>query len=259
MVAEIIINDKQRLAVAKIARAAKVTWQDNVLLIGSYLVLIAAISWMYVAQLAFPALTSLGELSRGSPWGIVTSIFIHGSVPHVEGNAIALFWMMVSLVVLSEVNADIFRRARRSFLFWGPFVSAAAAGLLFYLVAPNATSFGASGVVYASLGVAVALALAGLVPELTSLVKHQGVDKTGVTKLEINIVFSFPYIALVYLSPSGFLGVGTGANVFIHGAGFMIGLLSGYVYFFVARHRNATLVDLSQGIQGHPPTFTSTV
>lgn len=205
-------------------------------MIQLYLGLIAIVTLAYLAQLMSPGVTQLGELTRTNFWGVVTSIFIHGSPSHLETNVESLFWLALSLVILAEANRGLFLDSSRTFLFWLPFLSAVLSSFAFYLLVPRATSFGASGVVYAALGVVVALAFAGLVPELTAVVKRQHPDRAGRTKLEINLLLSVPFAFAAWAAPSGFLGVGTGANVFVHGLAFTIGLLSGYVYFTIKRH-----------------------
>jgi membrane associated rhomboid family serine protease len=222
----------------KLKAEALQSWNDNSSLIIAYLALVGAIMWTYVGEQLLPGLVQFGELDRTNFWGIFTSIFIHGSPSHLEGNAETLVWMLIIFVMLTEVNPDLFLKGSRSFLFWAPMISAIVANLVFYLLAPRATSFGASGVVYAALGVAIALALAGLVPELSAVVKCQSLTSGQKTQLEFNLLLSVPFIALVWISPSGFLGVDMGVNAFVHDLGFMGGLFSGYVYFTIQRHRS---------------------
>ena len=226
-------RERQLLLMRASVRGA---WRANSSLILLYSGLVAAVTLSYLAQLLVPGFTQSGELTRTNFWGVVSSIFIHGSPSHLEANVESLFWLTLSVVVLAEVNRDLFAASSRTFLFWTPFLAAIVSNMAFYILAPQATSFGASGVVYAALGLAVALAFAGLVPELTAVVKRQPLSKAGRFKLEINLLLSVPFAGLAWASPGGFLGVGTGANVFVHGLSFTICLLLGYVYFTLKRH-----------------------
>jgi len=98
-----------------------------------------------------PALIRAGALSReavlgGEWWRLVTTIFLHGSVEHLLGNALALY-------VLGMVCEHAFGRAQFAFLF---LMSGIAGSVLSMTLSPG-PSVGASGAIFGLQGAAVVL------------------------------------------------------------------------------------------------------
>jgi rhomboid protease GluP len=99
------------------------------------------------------ALLLAGALSRdavlvGEWWRVVTAIFLHGSVNHLIGNAVALF-------VLGMVCEHAFGRVQFLYLF----VVSGIAGSLVSMLTSAGPSVGASGAIFGLQGAAIVLFL----------------------------------------------------------------------------------------------------
>jgi rhomboid protease GluP len=97
------------------------------------------------------ALLLIGALSRdavlaGEWWRVVTAIFLHGSVNHLVGNAVALF-------VLGMVCEHAFGRVQ----FVSLFVWSGIAGSLVSMLTSPGPSVGASGAIFGLQGAAIVL------------------------------------------------------------------------------------------------------
>lgn len=117
----------------------------------SVLILIAANALLFVAKLAREdmafslGLQPLGWL--GSPWTIITSMFIHADIWHIATNMVTLYFFGTFL--------SAFVGEARFLLIY--FLGGIAGGLVFILLAPpNSIAIGASGAVFA-VGGAVAV------------------------------------------------------------------------------------------------------
>ena len=121
------------------------------------LALVIVLTVILLAEVALEILDSpealllVGALSRdavlaGEWWRLVTAIFLHGSVDHLIGNAVALF-------VLGMVCEHAFGRAQFAFLF---VVTGIAGSLVSVLTSPG-PSVGASGAIFGLQGAAIVL------------------------------------------------------------------------------------------------------
>jgi rhomboid protease GluP len=98
-----------------------------------------------------PALIRAGALVReavlgGEWWRLVTMIFLHGSVEHLLGNALALY-------VLGMVSEHAFGRVQFAFLF----LMSGIAGSVLSMMLSLGPSVGASGAIFGLQGAAVVL------------------------------------------------------------------------------------------------------
>lgn len=121
------------------------------------LAIIAALVAIFALEIGLEILDSpealllAGALSReavmtGEWWRLVTAIFLHGGLPHIVGNAIAL-------LVLGMVCEHAFGRAQLVFLF---LITGVAGSVLSMLTSPG-PSVGASGAIFGLQGAAVVL------------------------------------------------------------------------------------------------------
>ena len=88
-----------------------------------------------------------------TPWGIITSIFVHRDLNHFMSNMISLL-LYTALFIFTNMNLSEHEKKRRSVFFLRVvFLSATLANVGWIIVAPNIFSAGSSGAVYASLGI----------------------------------------------------------------------------------------------------------
>jgi len=121
------------------------------------LALVGAIAAIFAVELALEILDSqealllAGALSRdavlaGEWWRVVTAIFLHGSVQHLVGNAVALY-------VLGMVCEHAFGRVQFATLF----LATGIAGSLVSMLTSQGPSVGASGAIFGLQGAAIVL------------------------------------------------------------------------------------------------------
>lgn len=182
-------------------------------------------------------------LSPSTPWGILTSAFTHAELGHLvsnlEGFALSV---LLFIPVVSVHSPDIRRRWSRAFL-WLVFLSGIGANLIEYpttLVGPGSSSWGASGIVYGSLGVVLAGALLSLPGHLKTMTKRRSKKKRKLrfnrkSWRELRAIFVLSllmaFLIAILTNTGRFLNVGPGIDVFAHGVGFLIGLWGGMAMF----------------------------
>jgi membrane associated rhomboid family serine protease len=170
--------------------------------------------------------------SWSKPWGLVTAIFVHANFDHYIANMTGLLIFLPFLVAANWSLEHALGRRRVSVSAWVPFASAVLANLLVFVIQPGSSPFGASGVVYAIIGVTVGLSLANLLHYAMILIQRAKADReTRVLSFENAVVFGTLFI-LVLSSPAGFAGVGTGVNAAGHILAFLAGLFASAAYGF---------------------------
>jgi len=170
--------------------------------------LIAAFVFVYIVQQSNPAI-ALGALPNDNPswWQYVTYAFLHGSIPHIFFNALAMLWI-----------GRIVEQLYGKLVLVGTFLATAVVGALFWEGATlvgivqrgNIPTVGASG------------GIMGLVGLLIMLGRFQG---RGVP---VGIAYGIRRYALtVILLTVGFGFVFAGVNNYIHAGGFLAGAALG--------------------------------
>lgn len=204
---------------------------------------------IYILLLIWPNLLNYLWLSRDHPWGILTSIFTHVELGHLIGN-ILVFFIGLFLFTLVSQSENIKLRNRWS---WGlvmvSFLAGIGANILEYVIGltrPIGQSWGASGVVYAVLGVITAKSLLSAptgLHNLANMVSNRGHKKHRPISLEqkrkmgeiqsniTSIFFVIAIIGLIIISPAGFLSVAPHVDVLAHGIGFFMGFLGFWLLF----------------------------
>ncbi len=171
----------------------------------------------YILQFIFPWFTGLFLLSAPNllsrPWGLVTSMFLHGSITHLFFNMLALFFFGPLLER---------RIGSKSFLlvFFG---SGILAGLAQVMVFPNSAVLGASGAIFGVLGT-----LTVLMPDLVIFLYFVPL-KMGYATALFAILDLFPVLT----------GTPDGIAHVAHLAGLAIGLAAGFWYRQKSKVRNA--------------------
>lgn len=186
-------------------------------------------SLVFLAVSYAPDLTHTLYLSTDTPWGIVTSIFLHGNLTHLSNNILA-FWVWTGCVIFlgSLLSMEEIKRRLKSFI---PIVFGAAivANVIWVIVSkPGFNSQGASGLVFAVLGTAIGF-LFLILGNVTSRLKDSQITKRRKVGASVLIILSLlPFLVLIGFYPNLFLGVAPGVNAFVHGTAFLIGFLSTY-------------------------------
>jgi membrane associated rhomboid family serine protease len=164
-----------------------------------------------------PRFTDLFTLSMGTlfsrPWGLVTSMFLHGGLTHLFFNMLALFFFGPLLER---------RIGTKSFLavYFG---SGILAGLVQITVFPASAVLGASGAIFGVLG-----ALTVLMPDLVIFLYF----------VPLKMVYATILFAILDLFPM-LTGTPDGIAHAAHLAGLAIGLAAGFWYRQKSKVRNA--------------------
>ncbi len=201
------------------------------------LVLIAS-SLLFVLTSFDPSLYDLLSASRKTPWGVVTSIFVHYNLLHITGNIVLLF---AFLLLFTELHKNVLssQKHKGSFFFaWNIFLSGILANILFILISSGSAA-GASGVVFASEGVTMGFALQlAFPPKLNwdAIRKHFLDKETRRASVGGLAIFSILFVFLLAF-PKDFLAAAPGVNVFVHFAGFYISFASVVIYWVAGRLR----------------------
>ena len=206
---------------------------------------------IYLLITLYPPLLEMLWLSTSTPWGIITSAFTHAELGHLVNN-LQGFTVAVILFVpeVSVYMTDIRRRYSAVFLRM-VFISGILVNLLEYpllLTRPGFSSWGASGIVYGSLGVLLAACMRSLPAHLRTMPRKKRGRKPGFrfdrgfwkgfrSLLAVSLLLAF--LVMIFTDTAGFLSVAPGVDVFAHGFGFLISLGGAMVLF---RYKNLRML-----------------
>lgn len=183
-------------------------------------------------------LSNLGQLraSLSTPWGVVTAIFVHGDFGHYLGNVAWLALLVLLFAVLSRMFDGQERRRRASLFAWTVLVAAIVANSVFIWRFPASEgAYGASGAVYAAIGVVVMFASFNAVHSAATLWRERarGEHRRRAAEVTVlNLTAFFLLFLWIVIFPEGFLGVGEGSNVLGHGVAFFAALPAPIAYKF---------------------------
>ena len=211
-------------------------WNKTRIVIEFYSTLIIASVLFFVAELSQPYLLHLLSSSRTTPWGVVTSIFVHWPFEHlllnIAGIGVSTFLLIEIVLFNSETNP-----IKVSWFFClCPFVSGVAANILFLAFLPKSTSYGASGVLYAMEGVLIFASLLSIFRTM-SYVKVRTYFFRRRYQLHFLyhiFIFLFYFLQIIFY-PSLFLNVQQGVNVFTHSVSLLLGLFATLLYYNLRR------------------------
>jgi membrane associated rhomboid family serine protease len=237
--------------------------------------------FVYLSLAAF-CLTSIFEsaldflsLSPGQPWGVVTSIFAHDGFAHLVSNLMGFVLWAGMFVLVNSLNPPEVRAGMSRVFLWAVFVAGLATNgvqLLTWWVTgvTDIASVGASGIVYAALGVLLMSALVSLPRNLskfnvglrrlalrpkrerfewlTRLISRGGRRETKWQVFRVLLVGSLtPALVLgilfrLCITPNEFFSAGPGIDIFGHAMGFLLGFAGGASGFLTEfRHFRGTL------------------
>lgn len=192
-------------------------------------VLILSIT-IYVATFRFSWLINILAASPRTPWGIITSLFVHGNERHLVENMIPLFFFLVFLVVTNMFLSE--EEIKRRVLFSLPLIFSIPIMLNFLWIklGPDVGVIGSSGIGYALEGICMGFALINSL-ELRRINKcAQNQRKTLLVFPFINIIFFIGLLFYLVFSPSAFFSVGPRTNILIHYWAFYAGFLTVLLY-----------------------------
>jgi membrane associated rhomboid family serine protease len=176
-----------------------------------------------VTFLIYPHFNNLVAASRGTPWGVVTSVFAHEGVEHFTVNMVGIFVVFFLFAVCNSYLSESEKRRRIIFFILASFLAAVIANLLWVVLEPRGESVGASGLFYASEGIFMMLALCnGL--NLLDRKTFDTRDKYSKLVIKCNLAVSMFLVLEILISSSAFLNVGAGVNAGVHGLAFLLGL-----------------------------------
>lgn len=216
----------------------------------------------FAAVSLWPGLLEDLWLSADRPWGIVTSAFVHRDLGHLVSNLREFMLAAGFFVVVNLHNRVRARRYSSRIFLWLIFLSGFAANGIEFLAwhwagVSGVHSWGASGVVYAGIGVLLASALCNFPVHLRNFVKaHRRRPWRGKRKPKkklgwgllrgtaglLSMALALALLVLLFWNPGAFLSVGPGVDVLAHGLGFLLGFAPSMLLFHPAL-RGAKLVQ----------------
>jgi membrane associated rhomboid family serine protease len=205
-------------------------WIRSRMVVAVYGMFIMSCILVYISETFQPALFSVLSLKGTSPWGIVTSLLVHGSPTHLWVNMQVLVWEIVLMAVLLD-NHQWKERSIVPLFCVTPFASAILADVVQVAILPNMTSFGASGVAYGVMGLVMISAVRGLGEDIDSHGLGACFSKPRFFSSGLDLLLFIPFVFVVVKSPGEFLGVGTGADFLIHGLSFIFSVAMAEAYF----------------------------
>jgi membrane associated rhomboid family serine protease len=170
-----------------------------------------------------------------TPWGVVTSMFAHSGLEHIEGNLFVL-WVWILYIILqnafmkdSFISKDDIKK-RLKFSMKTVFVAVIIANIIWLIMHPYNSILGSSGIVFAFAGVLMGFSFTNLSYIFRSS-KNQSVSiKRKLSSLAWNVFVCLFFAVSIFLYPTTFLAEGPQVNVFIHGISFLIAFYSVFAY-----------------------------
>lgn len=192
----------------------------------AYLLVLTLSIMAYASIAIFPSLSDTLLASSQTPWGVITSIFIHLESQHLIANMVAFLVFLVLFVVINIFLPQEEKMRRERFLLLNIFVSAILSNLMWIILLPNVNATGASGLVYASEGVMLGFALLNSLKlkDIRKCCPEKGKLVLGIRIFNV-IVFLSVFLQIV-LAPIAFLNVSPRVNIFVHGIAFYISFVS---------------------------------
>ena len=252
MESETPIPEKEHFKTRAIARLFLKRISGFKVIIFSYSLVLALSGIIYLAENFSHELVRLLSSSPETPWGIVTSLFVHAGQQHlidnVKGLSIFLFFFVFTNLHLS--GARLKRRVFFSSLLI--FASATLSNAISILLMPHIAAVGASGLVYALVGVTLGFSLSNAAELLkspdaletediegtsgpeTELMKNRFLRTFRYAFLLVNMIFIVFFFVLFLRSPQQFLNVNPGVNSLVHALAFLISLV--VVFFYTSKN-----------------------
>jgi len=186
---------------------------------------------IYVAEIyRFSGLKEVLAASRETPWGIITSLFVHENEAHLLNNMIALFTFLMLLVTSNAFlpKEEAKRRILNSLvvIFLFPVVL----NLSLILFFPEVRMIGSSGIVYALEGRCLGLSLLNALElrKIRNRIKNE--RKMLLASSLSNLTVFAGFLLNLALFPEVFLASGPQTTATFHSLAFFGGFLTVLVY-----------------------------
>jgi membrane associated rhomboid family serine protease len=200
--------------------------------LGYILVLIISGSVYFVSSV-YPSLNTILAASRSTPWGIVTSIFAHSSLSHFGSNMSSLFIFVLMFTFSNSTYSLQNKKKVERFTLFSIFMFAIISNVLWVILTPR-PSVGASGLVYAIMGVVTGFSLFnGL--QILNFPKLKTQETVTIVVISMNLFLSFFLVAQVFQDTQLFLNVGEEVNVIAHGVSYLLGLFAVFPYCLIRK------------------------
>ena len=194
---------------------------DFWVLFNFYLAILSLCAIVFTLNLAYPWLDGFLVASRSTPWGIITSLFVHSDLGHLVMNLIGLFSFILvfSFTNYYRPSDEMFSRVH---FFIIAILAATVLSNVLWIIIANMGSIGASGLVYASEGAVTGFCLVNFW-DIYSGAKDISTGKRGF--ILINLFFFLAICGWMVFYTNSFLSYGRDVNVLIHGSSFVLAFI----------------------------------
>lgn len=186
---------------------------------------------IYVAEIyRFSGLKEVLAASRQTPWGIITSLFVHENEAHLLNNMIALFTFLMLLVTSNAFlsKEEMKRRILNSLIVIFLFPVVLNLSLISFF--PELKMIGSSGIVYALEGRCLGLSLLNALElrKIRNRIKNE--RKVLLASSLSNLTVFVGFLLNLALFPEVFLASGPQTIATFHSLAFFGGFLTVLVY-----------------------------
>lgn len=197
-----------------------------------FAVLFLSIIFHFLGEV-FPDIKQLLAVSSSNVWGIITSFFVHKDASHLTNNMRSMLIFTLAFM-FSNIYYDRKVVERRALYFTVLTVLAAIfSNFLWIIVRPNVSAAGASGMVYAIIGLTFGFSINNFICSSLNLPATKRTWKQSPKKDKANFLFFYTSNVLIFscilfyasLLPQEFLSKGPNVNTFIHSISFCTSLL----------------------------------
>jgi len=176
---------------------------------------------IYIISSTYPMFNDILKASPTTPWGIVTSLFVHQGLEHLAFNMAGLFafFFLFSVTQLHLSKQEVEKRV--SLFLIAMFLMAIFSNILWMILVPQASTAGSSGLVFASEGIFTGFTLLnGL--QIMELLKNGWKNRKRLMAIHLcNLaIFGALFVQIVF-APQIFLNVAPAVNAFVHGVSFL--------------------------------------
>jgi len=199
----------------------------------------------YINSFLFPTLYDVFVASGQTPWGILTSLFVHTGIDHLVLNIIGLSVFSTLFAVTNVFLDEEEKRERGLFTVVVVFLMAIFSNALWVFLIPRIGTAGASGMVFALQGSVLGFALLNSLG-LKDVRKEHDCKRRArlVGSYMFNLTVFVVFFVQIVLAPSVFLNVATAVNVVVHGVAF----LGAFLVTILWQPVRLTLIELRRSV-----------